>query len=99
MSEDRNVFKFLFSIFLVPEAVSPSVFLTLLFIYACHGLDLESPSGCLTPSLAQAAPALKLLHTVEPRFNEPLQNDVLGITNDIPGPEIVKYMEKNLDVQ
>ena len=28
----------------------------------------------------------KDLHTVEPRFNEPLCNEVLGITNDIFQP-------------
>ena len=39
--------------------------------------------------------------TVEPPFNEPLYNEVLGITNDIlqPGHSfIVKCMEQNLDI-
>ena len=37
--------------------------------------------------------------SVEPRFNEPLWNEVLGMTNDIPRPSNskIKYMEKNLD--
>ena len=33
-------------------------------------------------------------HTVEPRFSEPLYNEVLGITNDIT----VKCVEQNLDI-
>ena len=36
--------------------------------------------------------------TVEPRFNEPLCNEVLGITNDIFQPSNSKCMEKNLDI-
>lgn len=38
--------------------------------------------------------------TVEPRFNEPLSNEVLGITNDILclRNKMVKYMEKKTDV-
>ena len=38
--------------------------------------------------------------TVEPRFNKPLYNEVLGITNDIlqPGQSYSKCMEQNLDI-
>ena len=36
--------------------------------------------------------------TVEPRFNEPLYNEVLGLTNDFLIPIIVRYMKKNLDI-
>ena len=35
--------------------------------------------------------------TVEPRFNEPLYNEVLGITIFVAPVIRVKYMEKNLD--
>ena len=52
---------------------------------------------------------LKNSLTVEPRYNEPLHNEVLGITNLYITkssveltvfliPAIVKYMEKNLDL-
>ena len=34
---------------------------------------------------------------MEPRFNEPLYNENLCITNDFPAPVVVKSMEKNLD--
>ena len=34
---------------------------------------------------------------MELRYNEPLYNEVLGITNDFFTPVIVKCMEKNLD--
>ena len=34
-----------------------------------------------------------LAFTVEPRFNEPLYNEVLGITNDILQPDLLKCME------
>ena len=39
--------------------------------------------------------------TVEPCFNKPSYNKVLGIINNIPSPStiIVKYMEKKLYVQ
>ena len=38
-------------------------------------------------------------YTVEPRYNEPLYNEVLGITNNFLFiPAIVKYMKKNLDI-
>ena len=40
-----------------------------------------------------------ILNTVEPRFNEPLYNELLGLTNDFfisPGKIIVKCMEQNL---
>ena len=29
---------------------------------------------------------IRIISTVEPRFNEPLYNEVLGKTNDIPRP-------------
>ena len=29
---------------------------------------------------------IRIMITVEPRFNEPLYNEVLGKTNDIPSP-------------
>ena len=32
--------------------------------------------------------------TVEPRFTEPLYNEVLGITNDFPYPSNSKIYEK-----
>ena len=38
--------------------------------------------------------------TVEPRYNEPLYSEVIGITNDFPGhsnTDVVKFTEKNLD--
>ena len=36
---------------------------------------------------------------MEPRYNEPLYNEVLDIANDFLYPSIiVKYMEKNLDI-
>ena len=36
--------------------------------------------------------------TVEPRYNEPLYNEVLGITNEFLSPIlIVRYMKKNLE--
>ena len=38
-----------------------------------------------------------LLNTVELRYNEPLYNEVLGVTNDFLYPVIVKYKKKNLD--
>ena len=34
------------------------------------------------------------MYTVERRYNEPLYNEVFGITNDFLYPEIVKYVEK-----
>ena len=34
---------------------------------------------------------------MEPRFNELLHNEVLGITNDIPQLDLLKCMEQNLD--
>ena len=37
-------------------------------------------------------------YTVEPRFNEPLYNEVLDITNDILQPDLLKCMEKDLDI-
>ena len=40
---------------------------------------------------------MKEMATVEPRFNEPLYNEALGITKTIFfSPVIVKCMEKNL---
>ena len=39
-----------------------------------------------------------LLSTVEPRYNEPLNNEVLGITNNFLYPVMVKCMKKNLDI-
>ena len=36
--------------------------------------------------------------TVEPRFNEPLYNEVLDLTNDFLIPIIVKYMKKNVNI-
>ena len=36
--------------------------------------------------------------TVEPRLNEPLYNEALGITNDILQFGPLKYMEQNLDI-
>ena len=41
---------------------------------------------------------MKCCATLEPRYNEPLYNKVLVITNDIVRPKVVKYMEKNLDI-
>ena len=38
-----------------------------------------------------------LTRTVEPQFNEPVYNEVFGITNDILHPGLLKWMEKNLD--
>ena len=40
------------------------------------------------------------LRTVQPRYNEPLYNEVLDITNDFRYPPIiiVKYMKKNHDI-
>ena len=38
-----------------------------------------------------------LSNTVEPRFNEPLFNEALDITN-VPAKVTVKCMEKNLDI-
>ena len=38
-----------------------------------------------------------LLNTVGLRYNEPLYNEVLGVTNDFLYPVIVKYMKKKLD--
>ena len=35
---------------------------------------------------------------MEPRYNEPLYNDVLGMMNDFYYPIIEKYMKKNLDI-
>jgi len=35
-----------------------------------------------------------VLNTVEPQFNEPLYNQVLGITNDFPGPSNSKIYGK-----
>ena len=34
---------------------------------------------------------------MEPRYNEPLHNEVLDITNDFPHPSNSKYIKKNLD--
>ena len=40
-----------------------------------------------------------MLTTVEPRFNEPVFNNVLGIIGTrCPVSVIVNYMEKNLDI-
>ena len=38
-----------------------------------------------------------VVSTVEPRYNQPLYNEVLGITNGFlyPGPEVVKQVKKN----
>ena len=36
--------------------------------------------------------------TVEPGFNEPLYNEVLGITNHILQPGLLKGMKQNLDI-
>ena len=33
---------------------------------------------------------------VEPRYNDPLYNEILGITNDFLDPSNSKYMKKNL---
>ena len=43
---------------------------------------------------------LSVVSTVEPQCNEPLYNEVLGITNDFlyPGSEVVKKVKKNLDI-
>ena len=38
------------------------------------------------------------INTVEPRYNEPLHNEVLGITNDILQLGILKYMDQYLDI-
>ena len=38
---------------------------------------------------------------MEPRFNEPLYNEVLGVRNDIPrhsNSKYINYMEKKLDI-
>ena len=43
-----------------------------------------------------------VLNAVERRYNEPLHNEVLGITNDFLYPSlgvIVKHMKKNLDIK
>ena len=36
---------------------------------------------------------------MEPRYNQTLNNEVLDLTNDFFAPEIVKHMEKNLDIK
>ena len=36
--------------------------------------------------------------TVEPRYKEPLFNEVLGVTNDFFTPVLVKYMKQNPSV-
>ena len=36
--------------------------------------------------------------TVEPRYNEPLYNEVLRMTNDFFIPVTAKWMKKNLDI-
>ena len=41
---------------------------------------------------------INLIHTVKPRFNEPLYNEVLGITNDIFQPTNSVMYGKNLDI-
>ena len=38
------------------------------------------------------------LTSVEPRFNEPLHKEVLGITNYVLQIGLLKCMEKNLDI-
>ena len=43
-------------------------------------------SKCVVGICAQQLKTADLGNTVEPRFNEPLYNDVLGITNDIFQP-------------
>ena len=35
---------------------------------------------------------------IQPRFIEPLYNEVLGITNDILQPGFLKCMEQDLDI-
>ena len=37
-------------------------------------------------------------NTVEPQFNGPLYNKVLGISNNILQPGFLKCMEQNLDI-
>ena len=38
------------------------------------------------------------IQSVEPRYNEPLYSEVLGMMNDFFTPVIVKYVKKNLDM-
>ena len=41
---------------------------------------------------------MNIYYTVEPQYNEPLFNEVLGMMNKFFTQRIVKYMEKNLDI-
>ena len=47
---------------------------------------------------ASSRQALRIHFTVESRYNQPLYNEVLHITNNFFTPVIVKYMKKNLDI-
>ena len=38
-------------------------------------------------------------NTVEPRYNKPLYNEVLGITPDFLYPVVAKDMKKDLDIK
>ena len=42
---------------------------------------------------------VNIIITVEPRYNEPLYNKVLGKRTIFCTPVIGKYMEKNLDIR
>ena len=42
---------------------------------------------------------MNIYYTVEPQYNEPLYNEVLGMMNIFFTQRIVKYMEKNLDIR
>ena len=42
---------------------------------------------------------MNIYYAVEPRYNEPLYNEVLGMMNIFLPQRIVKYIEKNLDIR
>ena len=55
----------------------------------------ELQTNCTVPDISEIRKPEKIIDTVEPRFNGPLFNEVLDITNDIlcPGQSYSKMYE------
>ena len=70
--------------------------------YVLSNMFYEHPSFCYKnrdQSWLCSIPFLKWnVDTVEPRYNEPLHNEVLGITNDFLNPSNCQTCGKNLDI-
>lgn len=61
----------------------------------CDSTSVQESGALCTQHFLWLPPLFTAELTVDPGFNEPLNNEALGITSDIPRPsEILKYMER-----